>query len=113
MLSNESSAALVLLGDPAARRIGSTRVEAGRAVPWDERPPCGNGGPMSFLLVLGLAASMTAGPTRLAPAAPPPLAPAEIHALLTSPLRHVRALTPTLARVLEIGMQRSPTFARL
>jgi len=65
---------------------------------------------MSFLLVLGLTASVAAHNARFGP---PPLAPAELEALLTSPLRHVRALTPHLARVVEVGMWRSPTFARL
>lgn len=43
----------------------------------------------------------------------PPLAPAEIHALLTSPQRHVRVLDPELRETFEAGVYQSPTLAHL
>jgi hypothetical protein len=68
---------------------------------------------MSVLLAMGLAASIAVNGARVTPApAGLPLGP-EARALLTSPFRHVRALCPRLARVLELGLFRSPTFARL
>ena len=41
------------------------------------------------------------------------LAPFEIEALLAAPERRVRALRPDLARLMALGVTRSPTFAQL
>lgn len=45
--------------------------------------------------------------------APLPLTPAEMNDLLTSPLRHVRALDPQLEELLVQGVYRSPTLGYL
>jgi len=42
-----------------------------------------------------------------------PLTPAQIHTLLTSPLRHVRAVDARAARVIAEGLRGSRTFAHL
>lgn len=61
---------------------------------------------IAFSTVLALAPEKTV-------TGPLPLTPAEAHALLTSPLRHVRALDPTLERILSRGVYRSPTLGYL
>lgn len=42
-----------------------------------------------------------------------PLTPAQIHAVMTSPLRHVRAVDSRMAHVIAEGLRRSRTFAHL
>jgi len=42
-----------------------------------------------------------------------PLTPAQVHAVMTSPLRHVRGVGPHMTKVIAEGLRRSGTFAQL
>lgn len=42
-----------------------------------------------------------------------PLTPAQVHAVMTSPLRHVRGVGPNMTKVIAEGLRRSGTFAQL
>src|SRR6185436_12129494 len=42
-----------------------------------------------------------------------PLTPAQVHAVMTSPLRHVRGVGPNMTKVIAEGLRRSGTFTQL
>ena len=42
-----------------------------------------------------------------------PLTPAQVHAVMTSPIRHVRGVGPHMTNIIAEGLRRSGTFARL
>jgi hypothetical protein len=42
-----------------------------------------------------------------------PLTPAQVHAVMTSPIRHVRGVGPAMTNVIAEGLRRSGTFAHL
>lgn len=67
---------------------------------------------MPQLFAIAFSAVLALGPSDSA-RAPLPLTPAEAYDLLTSPMRHVRALHPGLAGILAQGVDRSPTLGYL
>jgi hypothetical protein len=64
------------------------------------------------LLAFALSAALGIAPETFV-RAPLPVTPAEAYELLTSPMRHVRALDPRIQEILERGVDRAPTMAYL